>query len=86
MATLLDALQLTCIYLPQMGSFCLYKDLPGILEHCHIILGLSMLIVLLEFETAGLQKHKICNLPSFSTETLLCTNSMIQQVTTENLE
>ena len=34
MAASLDILQLTRIYLPQTGSFCLYKDLPGILGRC----------------------------------------------------
>ena len=52
MATLMDVLQLTHIYIPQTGSFCSYKDLPGILE-C------SIAGVLTELKTTQPRKWKI---------------------------
>ena len=36
MAASLDTLQESHVYLPQTDPFCLYKELTGILECCHL--------------------------------------------------
>ena len=61
----LDILQRPHVYLPQMGSFCLYKDLPGILSVANSIWIVNTCSSITRVETAQHPKCKIHHLYFF---------------------